>query len=205
MIIGHMGVALAARVHERTVPFSVLLAASFAPDLLRLALLGGGVGRADANLYSHALPWSLVLVVVSWATSWLVWRKASSAMVMALLVASHIALDFVSGRKELWQGGPSGLNLGDLQQYEFALEGAILCLGWILLRRAEPRRWFARRRVLAIVLGLEAMYLAWGFRQRPYATRCIEHPWQPCWVRRGDPAPETRPRERRVGAVPHSA
>ena len=189
MIIGHVGAALAARVHERTAPFAVLLAASFAPDLLRLALLAGGAGRADANLYSHVLPWSLALVVVSWTTSWLVWRGSSSAMMIALLVASHIALDFVSGKKELWRGGPTGLDLGALEQYEFLLEGALLCLGWVLSRRAEPGRWFVRRRLLAGLLALEAVYLAWGFTQRPWATRCIEHPWRPCWVRRGEQAP----------------
>jgi hypothetical protein len=192
MIIGHIGVAFAARARERGVPLGVLMAASFAPDLVRAAMLLGGVGRADANLYSHALPWSFLLSVVLAVASWVTWRSAHAAVAVALLAVSHIALDFVSGRKQLWLGGPSGLDLGELQQYEFVLESALLIVGWQRLRRVEGNRWFARRRVLGLVLGLEAAYLFWAFTQRPYAVRCFEHPWRPCWIRRGEQAPPHR-------------
>jgi hypothetical protein len=189
MIIGHIGVAFAARARERGVPLGALMAASFAPDLVRATMLLGGVGRADANLYSHALPWSFLLAAALAVASWVTWRSAHAAAAVALLAVSHIALDFVSGRKPLWLGGPSGLDLGELQQYEFMLESALLIVGWQRFRRVEGNRWFARRRVLGLVLGLEAAYLSWAFTQRPYATRCIEHPWRPCWIRRGEQAP----------------
>jgi hypothetical protein len=72
------------------------------------------------------------------------------------------------------------------------IEAAILVAGWRLLRRAERRSLLARRSVLAALLLGEAVYLQQTFRARPYATRCIEYPLQPCWIRRHDRPPVQR-------------
>ena len=108
---------------------------------------------------------------------------------IGLLVLSHIALDMVSGRKPLWLGGPVGLNLQRFEPLEFVIEGTLLCVGWYLLSRREPMHPAARRLVLAALLLGEVGYLTTTLLARPYATRCIEHPLQACWIRRGDRPP----------------
>ena len=189
MIIGHVGVAYAARARWPRIPFILLLVATTAPDLLRLALMPLGLGFQRLNLYSHALPWSFALAVGAGAVVWAVWRDRMWALVIGSVVLSHIALDLISGRKPLWSDGPAGLDLQRFQQLEFAIEGMLLFAGWRMLRRREPHRAITRRVVLAALLAGHAVYLATTLMERPYATRCIEYPIQPCWKRRHDRPP----------------
>lgn len=189
MIIGHFAVAYAARAGWRHIPLPWLLLATMAPDLLRLSLTPWGVGLASRNDYSHALPWSVGLAVVVALVTWIVRRDPASAWVIGLVVLSHIALDMLSGRKPLWLGGPNGLNLQRFEPLEFVIEGTLLVVGWHLLRRREPLHVAARRIVLAALLLGEVAYLTTTLQARPYATRCIEYPLQPCWIRRHDRPP----------------
>lgn len=189
MIIGHVGVAYAASARWPRIPFVLLLAATMLPDLLRLALMPLGLGFQRLNLYSHALPWSIGLAVGAGAVVWAVWRDRVSALVIGSVVLSHVVLDLISGRKPLWMGGPAGLDLQRFQQLEFAIEGLLLFLGWRMLRRRAPQLAITRRVVLAALLAGHAVYLATTLMERPYATRCIEYPLQPCWKRRHDRPP----------------
>jgi hypothetical protein len=186
MLIGHLGPAWAARARWRDIPLSWLLAATFAPDLARLALDGTGVDRWELNRYSHLLPWSALLAVAMALLAWTVLRDPRAAIVVGALVLSHIALDMISGRKPLWAGGPMGLDVQRYQQLELVIEVALLVAGWWVLRRREPRALATRRTVLAALLVIEAVYLTKSLLARPYATRCIEYPLQPCWIRRHD-------------------
>lgn len=189
MIIGHVGVAYAARARWTRIPFALLVAATMAPDLLRLGLMPLGLGFQRLNLYSHAFPWSVALAAGAGAVVWAIWRDRVWALVIAAVVLSHIALDVISGRKPLWIGGPTGLDLQRFQQLEFAIEGLLLFVGWRTLRRRAPHRAITRRVVLAALLAGHAVYLATTLMERPYATRCIEYPIQPCWKRRHDRPP----------------
>jgi len=189
VIIGHVGLAFVARSRDRRAPFAWLLVATMAPDLLRLMLTALGVMRGYENRYSHLLPWSALVAAALGMFAWLILRNGRTAMLVAALVLSHIGLDAVSGQKALWDGGPAGLNLQDYQQLEFVIEAGILWWGWWLLRRSESPWWPTRRRVLTALLAVEAVYLAWSLSQRPYATRCLEYPVQPCWIRRHDRLP----------------
>lgn len=160
-----------------------------APDLLRLCLVPWGVGLRSRNDYSHALPWSVGLAAGAGLVAWAVRRDRAMAGVIALVVLSHIALDMLSGRKPLWIGGPNGLNLQRFEPLEFLIEGTLLSVGWYLLRRREPLHAAARRIVLGALLLGEVGYLTTTLLARPYATRCIEHPLQPCWKRRHEQPP----------------
>jgi hypothetical protein len=209
MLIGHLGAAYAAGARWRTIPVVWLLAATMGPDLARVVLAATGVDRWDLNLYSHLLPWSLLLVAAAALVAWMARRDATSAIVVGALVLSHIALDMLSGRKPLWVGGPMGLDVQRYQQLEFVIEAALLVIGWRLLRRAAPRALLARRSMLAALLIVEAAYLTRSLLQRPYATRCIEYPLQPCWIRRHDRPPTTWPApdgaRRPLGLAPPAA
>jgi hypothetical protein len=189
MIIGHLGLAYAARARWPRASLGWLLVATMAPDLLRIVLDVFGADPWTGNQYSHLLPWSLLLAAAVALLALAVRRDVTSAVVIGALVLSHVALDMVSGNKPLWVGGPVGLNLQRYQQLEFVIEAAFLVTGWYLLRRREPRTLITRRGVLAMLLLVEGVYLTRSLIGRPYATRCIEYPLQPCWIRRHDPPP----------------
>ena len=189
MIIGHLGVAFAARARWSRTSLVLSVVATMAPDLLRLILRLGGLGLNDANTYSHALPWSGILALVLAAATTAVTRDRTVAAVVGGLVLSHVALDMVSGQKPLWAGGPTGLNVQFYPQLELVIEAGLAWWGWLLLRRRWGRGWVVRRATLAFLLAFEAAYQAVSLSQRPYATRCIEYPVRPCWIRRHDRPP----------------
>jgi hypothetical protein len=194
MLIGHLGPACAARARWADIPMGWLLVATMAPDLARLALsVSSNASRLDLNQYTHYLPWSLALAAVVALLAWSVRRDRRTAVVVGVVVLSHVALDMISGRKPLWWGGPMGLDVQQYQQLEFVIEAVLLVAGWRLLRRAERRSFFAHRGVLAALLVIEAVYLTKSLLDRPYATRCIEYPLQPCWIRRHDRPPVPPP------------
>jgi hypothetical protein len=195
MLIGHLGPACAARARWPDIPIGWLVMATMAPDLARLAVSASpNASRLDLNLYTHYLPWSLLLAAVVGLFAWMVRRDGRAALVVGALVLSHIALDMISGRKPLWWGGPMGLDVQQYQQLEFVIEGVLLVAGWRVLRRAERRSLLARGSVLAALLAIEVVYLTQSLLARPYATRCIEYPLQPCWIRRHDQPPVPPPR-----------
>lgn len=191
MLIGHLGPAYAARARWADVPVGWLLGATMAPDIARLALSATPRGTSlDLNQYTHFLPWSLLLAGVLALLAWLPRRDRLRALVVGGLVLSHVALDMISGHKPLWWGGPVGLDLQEYQQVELVIESGLVIAGWIVLRRARRRSVFARRGVLAGLLVLESLYLRQTYLARPYATRCLEYPVRPCWIRRHDQPPD---------------
>jgi hypothetical protein len=183
MIIGHLGVAFAAKRRWQRAPLGWLLGATLAPDILRLILAGAGYLWWPSNTYSHALPWSAITAVALGSMAWIVLRDGTVAILVAALVASHIALDMVSGWKPLWIGGPSGLNLQSVEQFEFALEALLAWAGWRLLRGAKRPGWLATRTALLLMLAIQVAYLTRTYSARPKATRCLTYPIAPCWRR----------------------
>ena len=189
MIIGHLGVAFAARAKWPRVSVYWLIVATMAPDLFRAAFLVGGTSRWEATRYSHLLPWSALLALALGLVALLVTRSRQAGLVTVIVVLSHIVLDAVSGQKAVWDGSPPGLNLQRYNQLEFVIEAALVWWGWRLLRRSPAPTWLARRSVLTALLVFEASFQAWSLEQRPYATRCWVWPLQSCWTWRGEREP----------------
>ena len=189
MIIGHLGVAFGARARWPRLSVWWLLVATMAPDLVRAALLAGGVSRWQANQYSHALPWSGLLALALGLLALAATRNPHAAVVTVIVVCSHIVLDALSGQKAIWDGSPPGLNLQRYNQLELVIEAAITWWGWRVLRRSPSPTWLARRSVLAALLLFEAGFQAWSLEQRPYATRCWVWPLESCWTWRGENPP----------------
>ncbi|MEO8338003.1 MAG: hypothetical protein ABI664_23720 [bacterium] len=180
MIIGHLGVAFAAKRRWQRAPMGWLIGASFAPDIWRLVLAGSGYLWWPSNTLSHALPWSAVMAVVLGAVAWLTLRDGAAALLVSLLVASHIALDMVSGWKPLWIGGPSGLNVQRVEQMEFILEAFLAWVGWLLLRGTRRPGWLSTKTALLLMVVVQAAYLDRAYTARPQATRCLTYPVVPC-------------------------
>lgn len=189
MIIGHLGVAFAARAKWPRLSIYWLLFATLAPDLLRPALAATGMSTAYTTRYSHLLPWSALLALVLGLVALALFRSSPAAVVTAAVVLSHILLDAVSGAKALWDGGPAGLNAQRYQQLELVIEAALCWWGWRMLRRSSTRTWLGRRTTLAALLAFETLFQAWSLNQRPYATRCWVWPLKSCWEWRGERPP----------------
>jgi hypothetical protein len=182
MIIGHIGVAYLAKARWPRVPLGALLFASFAPDILREVFASMGLEWRQTNLYSHGLPWCLLLAAASGVMAWkaLADRTRTAGVVVAGLVLVHIALDLISGKKDMGPGGLIGLDLESFQQFELLLEGGLLLGGWWMMRRVVAPRWATRRTMPAALLLLEATYLAGSMSLRPYKTKCLASPMTEC-------------------------
>ena len=182
MIIGHIGVAYAAKGRWPRIPLGALLVATFAPDILREVFASAGLGWRQTNLYSHGLPWCLILAVAVGLLAWkaLADRTRTAGAVIAGLVSVHIALDLISGNKDMGPGGPVGLYVESFQQLELVIEGGLVLVGWWLMRRAVAPRWATHWAMPVLLIVLEATYLAGGLSQRPYRTRCLASPMAEC-------------------------
>ena len=141
MIIGHIGVAYAAKARWPRLPLGAVLAASFAPDVLREVFASAALDWRLTNLYSHGLPWCLLLA----AAAGLIARKAladrgsAAAWVIAGLVVAHVGCDLISGSKDMGPGGPVGLDTESFQQLELLLEsGLMLAVGCYCIGRSRP-------------------------------------------------------------------
>ena len=183
MLIGHVGAAYAARRRWPAAPLAWLVFASFAPDIWRIVLADSGYRWWPSNTYSHALPWSGIIAVVVASMAWLVLANGRAALAIGAVSASHVALDMISGWKPLWIGGPVGLDLYHVELVEFALEAVLLWAGWRLLRPTTVPRWIVSRRMLVLLLAVQAAYSWTAYSARPAGTRCWTHPFAPCWTR----------------------
>ncbi len=180
MIIGHVGVALAAKGRWRSASLGWLLTASFAPDIWRAILGAHGYPLWESTVLSHILPAVLVLAVVLASLAWLVMRQGTTAILVAVLVLSHVALDFVSGWKPLWVGGPTGLDLQHVEQLELLLEAAICWAGWRMLPRQGVHRAFTHPAFMVLLLAGEIAYLSNTWLLRPPDMQCVMYPVAPC-------------------------
>jgi hypothetical protein len=181
MIIGHVGVALAAKRRWERVSLAALLLATFAPDILRVPFAAAGLHWTETNLYTHAWPWCVVLTACVGLVAWQVTKDRVATSVVVLLVLSHLALDMISGRKPLWAHGPIGLDVEELEPLELAMESMLVLWGWWLLRRrASGPAWTRRAIVPVALIALEAVYLVGSFGHRPYRTRCLASPVAEC-------------------------
>ena len=181
MIAGHASAAYVVRWRAPRMSMGWVAAATFAPDVVREFLLLAHFGWVRANLYSHSLPWSALLAVGVALLAWRITRQPSLAGVVVLLVASHVALDMVSGWKSLWVGGPHGLYLERWEQWEFGLELTLLLLTRRMAHRSAPSRWTGWLVVSLVVAG-QGVYLVDSYRSRPSTIRCWSYPIAPCWT-----------------------
>lgn len=182
MIIGHIGVAYATKGRWPRIPLGALLVATFAPDLLRELFASAGLGWRQTNLFSHGVPWCLILAAAAGLLGWksLADRTRMAGFVIAGLVLSHIALDLISGNKDMGPGGPVGLYVESIQPLELLIEGGLVLAGWWLMRRSVAPRWATHWAMPALLILVETTYLAGTMSLRPYRTRCLASPMAAC-------------------------
>lgn len=144
MITGHLGVAAAAQSRWPAVPLLWLLPVSIAPDLLDVAYALIGV-CSPYGLYSHTIPAAALTGAVLGGIAYLATGSRAAGLLTAGLVLAHLPMDFVTGHKIFWPGGPlMGLHLYQRPWLDFLVEAPIVLGGWWLLRRSgRAPRWAA--------------------------------------------------------------
>lgn len=140
MYIGHVGAALAAKRARTSIGLLVLLLATYAPDWVDTGLCLAGAYDPQEML-SHSIPAVLLFALAGFSAYALVTRDWTSALVISGLILSHMLLDWVTGYKPTWPGGPMiGLQLYDRPIADFIAEGILIFVGALLYGRTLPPR-----------------------------------------------------------------
>ena len=163
MITGHLGIAGAAHASRRDSSLPWLLVAAMAPDIVD-ALFVVAHQCNPFGLYSHTVPAAALLAVVVGALAYYFTGQRATGALSALLVLAHLPPDFITGRKLFWPGAEMmGLRLYDHPIGDFALEAALVLLGWWLLRRRPwAPRWATGRAALVSLFALQIAIEAIG-------------------------------------------
>jgi membrane-bound metal-dependent hydrolase YbcI (DUF457 family) len=156
MYVGHVGAALAAKRVRRSIALLVLLIATYVPDWVDMGLCLGGV-FTPAEMLSHSIPAVAAFALVGFLGYGLWSRDWAAATVVAFVIISHIILDWVTGYKPTWVGGPMiGLQLYEHPFADFAAEGIVIAIGGVLYAQTLPRR---RRPWIDVSMMLGALLL----------------------------------------------
>jgi hypothetical protein len=140
MYIGHVGAALAAKRVHRSVGLVVLLIATYTPDWVDAGLCLTG-GYNPHGILSHSIPSVLLFALVGFVTYAALTDDWTGASVVAAVILSHMLLDWITGYKPTWPGGPMiGLNLYDHPIADFVVEGIVILIGALLYGRTLPPR-----------------------------------------------------------------
>jgi membrane-bound metal-dependent hydrolase YbcI (DUF457 family) len=140
MYIGHVGAALAAKRARRSIGLLVLLVASYAPDWVDTGLCLAGAYNPQGML-SHSMPVIAFLALLGFGVYGVATRDWRAAGVVAAVVVSHMLLDWVTGYKPTWPGGPMiGLQLYSRPVADFVAEGVVIAIGALLYAKTLPPR-----------------------------------------------------------------
>ena len=140
MYIGHVGAALAAMCVRRRIGLGVLLLATYTPDWVDTGLCIAGVYN-PVGMLSHSIPAVLLFMLVGFAAYGAATRDWTGALVIAAVILSHIFLDWITGYKPTWPGGPMiGLRLYDHPIADFVVEALVIVAGALLYGRTLPPR-----------------------------------------------------------------
>lgn len=159
MYLGHVGVALGAKgVHPHTA-LLVLLIAAYAPDWVDSGLCVAGA-YDPGGMASHSLPVVALLALIGFVAYGLATRDWQGGIVVAAVVASHMVLDWLTGYKPTWPGGPRiGLRLYERPIPSLAIETMVLVIGVVLYRRSLPVRskgWIDLAMMLGALVVMQA-------------------------------------------------
>ena len=142
MYIGHVGAALVAKRARTNIGLFALLVATYTPDWVDGGLCLAGFYNPQAML-SHSVPAVVLLALAGFTLYGIKTRDWTAALVVAGVVLSHMVLDWITGYKPTWPGGPTiGLGLYTHPVADFIVEGALIVVGAVLYGRTlPPRRW----------------------------------------------------------------
>src|SRR3954467_3306952 len=158
MYIGHVGAALAAKRVRATIGLLPLLLAAYTPDWVDTATCLAG--RFDSReMFSHSIPAVLLLALIGCAVYALLTRDWRGGLVIGAVIVSHMLLDWITGQKPTWPGGPLiGLGLYDRPVADFIAEAVTIVVGVAMYRRTLPPRlrpWRDAAIMLTVLLAMQ--------------------------------------------------
>ena len=154
MYIGHVGAALAAKRVRTSVGLLVLMVATYVPDWVDGGLCLAGVNNSEGML-SHSIPAVFLFAATGFALYAVQSRDFGAAAIVAGLIVSHMLLDWITGSKPTWAGGPMiGLGLYGHPVLDFVVEGVVIIAGGALYARTLPPR---RRPWIDVAIMLGAL------------------------------------------------
>jgi hypothetical protein len=140
MLIGHVGAALAGKRARGGIGLLVLLIATYIPDWTDIGLCLANVSN-PMGMLTHSIPAVLLFMLLGFAAYAAATRDWTGGLVVALVILSHMLLDWITGNKATWPGGPIiGLGLYDHPIADFAVEAIVIVVGARLYGRTLPRR-----------------------------------------------------------------
>ncbi|MEO7822539.1 MAG: metal-dependent hydrolase [Gemmatimonadaceae bacterium] len=160
MYLGHVGVALGAKGARRDIGLLVLLIATYAPDWIDSGLCLAGA-YDPRGMLSHSLPAVAVLSAIVLSTYRVKRGDMISGLIVAGVVISHMVLDWITGSKPTWPGGPMiGLRLYAHPIADLFLESAVIIVGVFLYRRslsARSRPWIDVAAMVGALVVMQAV------------------------------------------------
>ena len=140
MYAGHIGFGLGAYSFRKTLPLWLVLVAAQIPDWLDAGYCVADISRGANGMYTHGfIPVGAAAIVFA-LLAYAITRDVTGTLIVALVVVSHWGLDYFTGTKPTWPGGPVvGMNLYARPMVDFALESATILAGWLLYRRTLPK------------------------------------------------------------------
>jgi len=158
MYIGHVGAALAAKRLRASIGLFALLVATYVPDWVDGGLCLAGVNNPEGML-SHSIPAVLLFALAGFTLYTVRTRDRTGALIIAGLIVSHMLLDWITGYKPTWPGGPMiGLRLYSHPVVDFVVEGLVIVAGALLYARTLPPRrrpWIDVAIMLGALLALQ--------------------------------------------------
>jgi hypothetical protein len=162
MYIGHVGAALAGKRVRTSVGLLVLLIATYTPDWVDTGLCLASAYNPEGML-SHSIPAIALFSAFGFAAYATATRDWRAALVVAAVIVSHMLLDWITGYKPTWPGGPMiGLRFYDHPIADFIAEAAVIVTGALLYARTLPPRkrawidvWSMLGALLLLQLGVD--------------------------------------------------
>lgn len=163
MYAGHLGFAIGTYSFRRTIPLWLILIAAQLPDWLDAGMCMTNMDRGPYGLYTHGIPAVMLAAVAFGIITLAITRDVAGALIVAGVVLSHYVLDYFTGLKPTWSGGPIiGLNFYARPMTDLILETAVVVVGWLLYRRTFPRSVRNDGMVYATLFALIALQLVAG-------------------------------------------
>ena len=158
MYIGHVGAALVAKRGRTSIGLFALLVATYTPDWVDSGLCLAGFYNPEAML-SHSVPAVVLFALVGFTLYGFKTHDWTAALIVAAVILSHMFLDWITGYKPTWPGGPTiGLGLYTQPIADFIVEGALIVVGALLYGRTLPTRqrpWIDVSIMLGALLALQ--------------------------------------------------
>ena len=140
MYAGHIGAGLGAYSFRKAIPLWLILVAAQFPDWLDAGMCIANMDRGPYGLYTHGFIAVGIAAAAFGLIAYAITRDFTAALVVVLVVASHWALDYLTGLKPTWPGGPVvGLELYSRPVVDVIMESATILAGWLVYRRTLAR------------------------------------------------------------------